>query len=553
MKWRRGSWSRLKEIAEVLAHHGLLFFADSLGLSWYLGLGKRLRAQSLPTMDANWPERVRLVLADLGPTYVKLGQLASIRPDVLPDPLVRSLEHLQDDVPPFPYEVAVDIVERAWGRPLFQVVQRFGKEPMAAASIGQVYEAQLYDGRRVVVKIRRPDIVERSESDFRILKIVAERAEKRSEWARQNGLTNLVDELVSTMRDELDFTVEAQNTEAAGRQVMNSATVLVPRVIWGLTHQNVLVLQSLGGIKINNVRALAEMGIDRERTARHFIHALYQQIFLRGFFHADPHPGNVHVDAAGRLIFLDWGMVGLLSQDLRRRSSQLVMGLVQGRSDSVAEALMAVGSVTGHVDRRALTRDIDRLRHRYYESTLKDFALGQALGDLFHVAERHHMRVPSEYLLMAKTAVTADGVVRALDPDFSLVEMGKPLALELLWSRVNPGNWVGEAASQAVGIGARLARIPEELEGALHTLSRGEIRIVLEHQNIDRILGHWAKLADHLAFTFLLGSILLGTALVVHPSHLDHLAGLPLPEYAFLVIGAVALWVLVRAFVKKRL
>lgn len=535
----------MRQIAEVLAHHGLLWMSDSMGLSVYLGVGRRMRAKSLPRMDSNWPERVRLVLADLGPTYVKLGQLASIRPDVLPDKLVRSLEHLQDDVPPFPSEQASNIVEQAWGRPLAEVLAWFDPEPLAAASIGQVHQARLYDGRPVVIKIRRPDIVERAESDFRILRVVAERAEKRSQWAKQNGLVDLVDQLVNTMRDELDFTVEAHNTDTAQKNLAINPTVIVPAVVWGLTRSDVLVMESLEGVKINDLAALSEMGIDAEETARQFVHSLYQQIFRTGFFHADPHPGNVHVDRQGHLIFLDWGMVGILTRDMRNRSVQLVLGLVQGRSESVAEALAAIGSVHGHVDRRTLIRDIDRLRHRYYETPLSDFHLGQALGDLFGVAQRHQMRIPAEYLLMAKAAVIADGVVRALDPNFSLWEMGKPLALELLWSRINPQNWAGEVASEAVKWGESLVRIPDELERALATLSRGEIRIVLEQHNIDRILAHWAKLADHLAVSFLLGSVLLGLALVVHPTHLDRLAGMPIGEVAFLVVVAVAIWLVV--------
>ena len=553
MRLNRSSWVRLAQIAEVLAHHGLLWVADMIGLSKYMGPAQRIRAKSLPKVSSNWPDRVRLVLADLGPTYVKLGQLASIRPDILPPALVESLEHLQDDVPPFSFADAVRIMESAWGQSLHDAVAYCNPMPLAAASIGQVHEAQLHDGRAVVIKVRRPGIVERAESDFRILEVAAERAERRGAWARQNRLSDLVKDLVATMRDELDFTVEGHNTDTARQHLANNGAVIVPEVIWPLTRQDVLVMESVGGVKINDGAALRELGLDGRVLAHKFIMSLYQQIFQAGFFHADPHPGNVHVDAQGRLIYLDWGMVGIFSREMRRRSVGLVLGLVQGNSENVADALLAMGPPNLHVDRRLLIRDVDRLRRRYYEGSLRDFHLGQALSDLFSAAQRYELRIPSEYLLLAKAAVTADGVVRALDPGFSLWEMGRPLAIELLLNQVNPQQWVPDAVSEAIKFGQHLMHLPEEFERALKTLSRGEIRIVLEHQNIDRILSHWARLANRLALSFLMGAVVLGLALVVHRTDLDRLAGIPLGEYAFLAAIAVALYLAVGLMTRRRL
>lgn len=553
MKLNRGSWGRLRQIAEVLAHHGLLMVLDHVGLSGYLPIGRRLSAKRLPAVDADWPERVRLVLAALGPTYVKLGQLASTRPDVLPEDLVRSLARLQDDVPAFSVGQVKKTLEEAWGGPLSTMVEWFDDEPLAAASIGQVHRARLFDGRSVVIKVRRPGVREQSESDFRILRVLAEQAEKRSDWAKQYGVADLVEELVITMRDELDFTVEGQNTETARQDLANNANIRVPEVMWNLTRSNVLVLESLGGTKINDTTGLENMGFSLADIAQKFIHALYQQIFLKGFFHADPHPGNIHVDRDGRLVFLDWGLVGMLSHEMRNRSVQLVLGMAEGRTEMVADALMSISFAGTHIDRRSLVRDIERLRRRYYETHLKDFQLGQAMSDLFRVAQRHQLRIPPEYMLLAKTAVTADGVVRALDSQFSLLGMGKPLAGELLWNRVNPENWAPQTARSTIRLGQHLAGLPIEFEHALRTLSRGEIRIVLEHKNIDRILGHWEGLINRMAMSLILAAIVLGLALVVHRNHLDRLAGLPIGEYAFILAVGLAIWAIIGAMRRGRL
>ncbi len=544
---RPSSWARLRQMAEVVAQHGLMMVMDEIGLTRYLPWGQRLRTKHWPPIEAEWPDRVRSVLVNLGPTYVKLGQLASLRPDVLPGELVRALAHLQDDVPPVDFDEVTAIVERAWGGPTRRFVAWLDPVPLAAASIGQVHQARLFDGRRVVVKVRRPQVWEQAQADFRILRTLANKAEQRIEWARQYGIRGLVEELVATMQDELDFTVEAQNTDTARRLLAQAENVRIPEVIWPLTRPDVLVLESIRGVKVNDRDRLQAQAENLQTVARRYVHVLYQQIFLHGFFHADPHPGNVHVDPKGRLVFLDWGMVGNLTPDMRSRSVTLVLGLARGESRQVADALIAMAADGGTVDRLALVRDIERLRRRYYETALKEFRLGQALGDIFQVARRYHLSIPPEYLLLAKVAVTADGVVRELDPDFSLLEMGKPLVGELIWHQVNPVSWMPDALYHARQWAGSVWALPGELERALATISRGDIHIVLEHKNLDRVMGHWEVLVNRLALSLLLAAIVLGLALVAHRERLQQMAGLPLGDYAVILTVSLAIWALVRA------
>ncbi|MCY0898611.1 MAG: AarF/UbiB family protein [Firmicutes bacterium] len=544
---RPSSWARLRQMAEVVAQHGLMMVMDEIGLTRYLPWGLRFSTKRWPPIAAEWPDRVRSVLVNLGPTYVKLGQLASLRPDVLPGELVRALAHLQDDVPPVDFDEVTAIVERAWGGPIDRFVAWLDPVPLAAASIGQVHQARLFDGRRVVVKVRRPQVWEQAQADFRILRTLANKAEQRIEWARQYGIRGLVEELVATMQDELDFTVEAQNTDTARRLLAQAENVRIPEVIWPLTRPDVLVLESIRGVKVNDRDRLQAQAENLQTVARRYVHALYQQIFLHGFFHADPHPGNVHVDPKGRLIFLDWGMVGNLTPDMRSRSVTLVLGLARGESRQVADALIGMAADGGTVDRLALVRDIERLRRRYYETALKEFRLGQALGDIFQVARRYHLSIPPEYLFLAKVAVTADGVVRELDPDFSLLEMGKPLVGELIWHQVNPISWMPDALYHARQWADSVWALPGEMERALATISRGDIHIVLEHKNLDRVMGHWEVLVNRLALSLLLAAIVLGLALVAHRERLQQMAGLPLGDYAVILTVILAIWALVRA------
>ncbi|MGC8488689.1 MAG: ABC1 kinase family protein, partial [Clostridia bacterium] len=422
---------------------------------------------------------------------------------------------------------------------------------MAAASIGQVYRARLHDGQAVVVKVRRPGIVDDAETDFEIMRGFAEMAERRTEWGRQYGLTVLVDELVATLRDEMDFQSEGRYTDQA--RAAGGGAILVPQVYWQYTRPDVLVMSRIEGIKIMSGQGLARRGIDPDRLAARIVEAVYRQIFLDGFFHADPHPGNVHVSPDGVPIFLDWGMVGHLSPTMRERSIDLLLGMMERRPDRVVRALLRMRAVDSRVDKEALTRDVEHLRRRYYEASLAEFSLGQALTELFGLAWRYHIRVPGEYALLAKTAVTLDGLVRRLNPEGSLVEYGRGLAAPLLWTRFGPRHLATTAAESGLRWLQLLEGLPDDAEEALQWVRRGELHIVLEHKNLDTMLAHWERLANRVGLSFVLGGLVVGTALITHPGHLDRLFGLPIGEYTFMAAVAMALFILLAALKGGRL
>jgi ubiquinone biosynthesis protein len=550
---QRRHFRRYETIVQVLVRHGFLYVVDTLGLGPLVGAAGRLahgRGAAGRNVDANWAERVTEVLTELGPTFVKLGQLASTRTDILPAELVAALESLQDAVPPFGFATVNRILHSAWGEEPAQVVE-LDPTPLAAASIGQVHTGRLPGGSAVVVKVRRPGIVPQARTDFEILANLAELAERRTEWGRRYGLTLLVEELVHTMEDEMDFTMEGRYTDQARRQA--SDQVLIPAVHWQWTRPDVLMVERLEGIKILTGASIRDAGLDPARLAALAVETMFRQIFVDGFFHADPHPGNVHAAADGRLIMLDWGMVGHLSPPMRTRSVDLLLGMVQRRADRVVTALLRMGVVDQAVDRDRLTRDVERLRRRYYETSLASFSLGQALTDLFGLAARYRIRIPGEYALVAKTAVTLDGLVRRLDPRGSLVEYGRRLAPELIWSRYGPQYWRDRLLDDVQRWEQVLEDLPESTERLLDRIQRGELHILLEHKNLDGIMAHWERLANRLGLSWLLGAVIVGSALVLQPGRLLDLAGIPVGEYAFVAAVGLALWVVIGAIRRGRL
>ena len=548
---RRHHWFRYRQIADVLTRYGFVMIVDSLGLNPVHWPFSSKRASAQPA--TGWSERIRQALIELGPTYIKLGQLASTRSDVLPPALVQALATLQDEVEPVKFEEIRDVVERTWKLPIHEAIARFERSPLATASIGQVHAGKLSDGRAIVIKVRRPGIVRQSRADFEILRDLAQLAERHTEWGKQYNVSRLIDDLILTLTEELDFKVEAANTERARENLKRNPHAVVPRVIWPLSAEEVLVLERLEGIKITDRERLLASGLDPEETAKRFIACLYQQIFEDGFFHADPHPGNVHVDAEGRLIWLDWGLSGTLAEEMKRRSVNLIMGMTQQRSDKVAKALIDLSNAPHEVDEAELAIQVETLRHRYYDTPLEKFQVGRALLDLFSVAQRFRIRIPSEYTLLAKAAVLADGLVRQLDPGLSLVELSKPFATRMLLRQFDPRVWAKAFTNEAGEWNDLLRSLPEDIAGALKTLRRGEIHIVMEHKNIDMILSQWEKFINRIGLSFLLGAIILGSALVVHHHALDRLFHFQVGEYGFMISVLLAMVVVLHAVRKGKL
>ncbi len=499
----------------------------------------------------DWTERIPWVLADLGSTFIKLGQLASTRTDLLPPRLVAALERLQDHVAPLPVAQVESVLRQAWGADPASVLW-LDPTALASASIAQVHGGQLPDGRWVVVKVRRPGILATAQVDGDIVTRLAAVAEARLPWARQYDVSGLMGELVPAFLAELDLTAEGHHTEEAARLAREDPGVRIADVVWELTRPEVLVMTRLDGAKVTDGSDLVALGLDPHDVATRLVHTLYRQIFVDGFFHADPHPGNVHVDSDGRLILLDWGMVGRLSPVMREHSIDLLLGMARGNSSLVVRALLQLGAVAGEVDRAGLTADVERLRRRYYESALAQFALGQALSDVLALAARHRIRIPREYALLAKAAVTLDGLVRRLDPDASLVELGRPLVGELLRTRFGPAAAARHLEDSGLEWLALWDRLPARLDRVLDRVEGGLLRVELEPQNFARVLNHWERLVDRLARAMVASALVVGTALVVHRRTLDHMLGAPIGEYAFLGAAALALVVMAAGLGRSR-
>jgi ubiquinone biosynthesis protein len=386
------SLRRAREIASVLRRHGLWNLVEAFGLKRHLPFQRSRDADRVDSATDD-PAQFRMALEELGPTFMKLGQVLSTRADLLPPGYLAELARLQDAAPEVPADKVISIVEGELGRPVAEVFTQFDPRPLATGSIGQAHLATLTDGTDVVVKVRRPEAVARIEEDLHLLHRLAGFAARHWEAAKDYDVVALVKEFDHTLHGELDYALEANNTERFASNFGHSRAVHVPRVFWESTTGRVLTLERMGGVKVTDAAALERAGIDRSRLARVATDVFMKMIFEDGFFHADPHPGNLFVESEERIGLIDFGMVGSVDDGTREALALLIVGVFGGDSDRVIDALLALGVTGSNVDRSALKRDLQP-KIQAYKSGAIGAGLSPILADVMEIVRRHHLVVP---------------------------------------------------------------------------------------------------------------------------------------------------------------
>jgi ubiquinone biosynthesis protein len=419
--------SRLREIAFGAARHSALALLDCLDLSVLLPRIHR----APPGTPRPIPAHLRALLEDLGPTFMKLGQVLSTRADLVPPSFESELSRLQDSGPTVPFSEITTAVERALGAPLRDMYREFDPVPIAAASLGQVHAAVLHDGSDVVVKVRRPGVVEAIEVDLHILQRLARTATHRSRLAARYDLDGLAREFATTLRAELDYVREGRNAETIATEFASNEDVRVPRVYWDATRPSVITEERIRGDKIDDTSALDAANIDRVDVARRFADAYLAMVFVCGLFHADPHPGNVFVDTKGRIGFVDFGMVGTVEPATRRGLGTVLLALVAMDAAQMADGLLHLGIACDDIDRPALERDLARMLARYAHLPLEHLHLGPLLAELMSVVRKHRLLLPSDLALLLKTVMMCEGVAAQLDPAYELIPHLLPYAARL--------------------------------------------------------------------------------------------------------------------------
>lgn len=544
---------RYRDIALALIRHGFGFIVEETDIFQLLPMPARGIREAATMEKKSLGERIRGVVQDLGPTFIKLGQIAGTRPDILPEDIVKELEKLQDQVEPFPFGQALDIIESSLGSEIGQMFSVLEEEPLAAASIGQVHVGTLKTGERVAVKIQRPGVAETVKTDLEILEHMAALAERSFEWARRFQIGKMIEEIGKSLRSELDYMLEGRNAEKIAVQFQHDSRIYVPRIYRQYTSKKVLTMEYIEGLKLNQHEALAAEGYDRPQIAKRLITALFHQIFVEGLFHADPHPGNILILPDQVIAFMDFGMVGRLSSEMKTHFADLIIALMRHSTSGVINAVLHIGLVDEDVDMSALYDDLELLREKYYGVPLSEVSLGVIVNDLFEVAYRYHIRIPADFILLGKTLLTIEGVVEKLDPNISIVHMAEPFGLRLLQERLNPIHIGKKLWKDLEDFGELLVGLPKQLKELMSMIKKGNVHIEVSIPELDLFLRKLDRIGNRLSFSIVLLSfsvIMMGLIIgsSVNGRKTSFLWSVPTIEIGFFIAVIMLLWLLLSIF-----
>lgn len=465
------------------------------------------------------PQKVRLMLQELGPTFVKLGQMAASQSNTLPPDWIEELEKLQSNVPPFSAEQVRQIVTTELDAPLEEKYKEFNLEPLAAASIGQVHSAVTHNNQPVVVKVQRPNIVPQIESDVAIMKEVAGWLEKTTTWAKNYGAVDIIDEFSFNLQIELDYRNEGRNADKLRDNLASEKGVHIPYIYWELVTGRILTMERINGVKITDLNALDGAEIDREALVQTFMQSMIQQLLVDGFFHADPHPGNVFVDLSnGTLVFLDTGMMGHLAEDQRREIINLLQAVQRSDTQEIVRIAMSIGIITKPVDERGLRRDINRLLNRYMTASLSEIPFAEVMSKVLTTIFDYGIRMPSELTLALKALVQTEEIARTLNPNIQITDVAQTISRHLFFEQLKPEVIAGKLNSTLMQLLQLIPLFNAALEQLLKEIKSGKLTIRLDVTDMPPDFQELPGIINRLTIGLAIAGMTVGSAIAMTAS-----------------------------------
>jgi len=525
---------RYRQILTVLFRYGFGDLIDALHIGRYvdIALPKKIRREQEQIGELTLPERVRLSMEELGPTFIKMGQILSTRPDLIPMEFITQFKKLQDKVPPFPFEDIKKTIESELKAPMDAIFQDFDETPVAAASIGQVHRATLATGEDVAVKVQRPDIKKTIEVDLEIMFHLATLLEQNVDAYQIYNPTRIVTEFADTIKKEIDYNNEAFYIERFSRQFLDDPTVYVPKVFSDATTARVLTMEYIDGVKTSDIDRLEAEGLDRSVIAARGADLIFEQILVHGFFHADPHPGNILILPDNVICYLDFGMMGRIDRQTRDEIVDLVVAVVRHNDAKVTDALLRLTTQDVPVDRRKMELDVSDLTMRYIGKPLKEVNAGRLLRQFMDLVSHHRLQIPPNLFMMIKAITTVEGLGTVLDPDFDFVGSATPFIKRTQMERMHPKR----VAADMLNSGAEIIHLLKEIPGAFRDILKqaksGGTTIKFEHRGLEPMQKTLDQVSNRISFAIVLASLVMGSGLIV-------LAGIPPLWHDIPIIGII--------------
>src|SRR5687767_1617647 len=507
---------RLHEIASVFIRHGLGDFVHRIGIASLLERAGAMLTRN-PVADSvtlHPAERMRMALEELGPTFVKLGQVMATRVDLFPPRWIGEFEKLHADVPAVPFDMLLPELERALGRSPSEVFRDIDVRAHGAASIAQVHRAKLADGTPVVLKVRRPGVRETIDADLRVLRRVAELIESEIPEARRYRPSEIAEQFARSLEREADFVTETRNIERFAKNFDGDPYIVIPRIYPEWTSDVLLVQEHVDGIPATDLAAVERAGLDRKLLAARGVDAFLKMILVDGFFHADPHPGNVFYLPGNRMVLIDFGMVGRLSPQRRTQVIDLLGGLARMAEEPMIEVLLEWAG-DAYVDEAKLAADINEMVFDYEGMPLKDIRVGNVIRQFAAIVRAHSIVLPSDLSLMFKTLITLEGLGRQYDPDFHIINHLTPLVRNALAERYAPSELAQRGRRALSEFASLVGGVPRDLARFLREARRGKTRIDLDLKRLDSFGRQLDRTLDRVAVGILTASLVIGSAIVL--------------------------------------
>ncbi|MBE9510322.1 MAG: AarF/ABC1/UbiB kinase family protein [Bacteroidetes bacterium] len=509
--------NRYLEIIKVLTKYGFEDIISQSGLESVIDFGRKIvfrKADSTLATLSRW-ERMRLVLEELGPTFIKFGQIMSTRPDLIPLELILELKKLQDSVPPFSEAKAVSLIEHELGKLIAEIFKNFSPTPVAAASIAQVHKATLIEGEEVAVKVQRPGIDRIIETDLEIMFHLATMMEKHVEEMKSFNIVKIVEEFEKSIHKELNFSIEASSIERFGNNFQKDLNIYVPKCYRNYSTKKILTMEFIEGIKISDIESIQANSLNRKIIAKRGADLVLKQIFEYGFFHADPHPGNIWVLPENVICFLDFGMMGTLTRTTIKLITSIAAGAINHDIDRIIRSLLRLCETNGEVKTQKLELQITELIDRYFHQSLEQIDMAALINDLIRFFPENNLKMPSDLYLLGRSLLLLQGNGEMLDPDYNVANQIEPYLKKMIRERLHIRKIAKDLFISSEELVQLTKELPFEIREIIEKVKNGTIKMDIEHKGLNPMLGTHEQISNRITFAIVLASIIIGSSLIV--------------------------------------
>ncbi len=548
--------NRYRQILTILFKFGFGDLLEMLKIDQYIEVGLQMisKKREIRIERLTKPQGLRMAFEELGPTYIKLGQILSTRPDLIPMEFIQELSRLQDHVPAFSFDQVRKVINSEFGHSDEDVFDSLEETPLASASIGQVHRAVLKDGEAVAVKFQRPGIRKIIEVDLEIMLHLATLAERHIEELAIHRPVKIVEEFARTLEKEIDYKTEATNMERAASHFLDDPNVYIPKVYREATTSRILTTEFIDGIKISNIEKLEEAGLDRKLITARGADLVLKQVFDHCFFHADPHPGNIFVLPENVICLLDFGMAGIVDRQTRDDFVDLVESIVNQNEVRATQVLLKLTYREEEPDRRLLEREVADFMGRHLYKPLKDIELGKLLNQLLELATSFRLRIPADIFLMMKALGTVEGVGRILDPEFDMIARATPFITQVKLDRFKPERIADDAYDLGSQLVQFLRQFPNQLLDLANLIRQEKLRLQIEHRGLENMLATHDRISNRISFSILIAALIIGSALIVISETPPLIYGISLIGILLFSAAAImGIWLLVAILKKGKL